>query len=114
MVEEHGRLFGGNNDWVGSLGNGFPQELDHLKAEWSASASDATDRFVLAGMFQLPVGRGSLIGSKMNRALDAVVGGWQLTTLLTFQSGQRSTFIWAMGGSRTETSGPTCCAARTS
>jgi hypothetical protein len=78
----------GNNDWVGSLGNGFPQELDHLKAEWSASASDATDRFVLAGMFQLPVGRGSLIGSKMNRALDAVVGGWQLTTLLTFQSGQ--------------------------
>jgi len=78
----------GNNDWVGSLGNGFPQELDHLKAEWSASANDATDRLVIAGMFQLPVGRGSLIGSKMNRALDAVVGGWQLTTLITFQSGQ--------------------------
>ena len=78
----------GNNDWVGSLGNGFPQELDNLKAEWSASASDATNRFVLAGMFQLPVGRGSLIGSNMNRALDAVVGGWQLTTLVTFQSGQ--------------------------
>jgi hypothetical protein len=78
----------GNNDWVGSLGNGFPQELDHLKAEWSASASDATHRFILAGIFQLPVGRKSLIGADMNRALDAVVGGWQLTTLVTFQSGQ--------------------------
>jgi hypothetical protein len=78
----------GNNDWVGSLGNGFPQELDHLKREWSASASDATNRFVLAGMFELPVGRGTLIGANMNRAFDAVVGGWQLTTLITFQTGQ--------------------------
>ena len=78
----------GNNDWVGSFGNGFPQELDHLKAEWSASASDATNRFVLAGMFDLPVGRGALIGANMNRAFDAVVGGWRLTTLITFQTGQ--------------------------
>jgi hypothetical protein len=78
----------GNNDWVGSYGNGLPQELDHLKAEWSASASDATNRFVLAGMFQLPVGRETLIGGNMNQALDAVVGGWQLTTLVTFQTGQ--------------------------
>ncbi|MGD0892962.1 MAG: TonB-dependent receptor [Terracidiphilus sp.] len=78
----------GNNDWVGSFSNGFPQELDHLKAEWSASASDATNRFVLAGMFDLPVGRGALIGGNMNRAFDAVVGGWQLTTLITYQTGQ--------------------------
>jgi hypothetical protein len=78
----------GNNDWVGSLGNGFPQELDNLKAEWSASASDATNRFVLAGMFDLPIGRNTLIGSNMNRALNAIVGGWQLTTLITYQTGQ--------------------------
>ena len=78
----------GNNDWVGSLGNGLPQELDHLKNEWSVSASDATQRFIIAGMFKLPVGRGSLIGAKMNRSLDALVGGWQLTTLYTAQSGQ--------------------------
>jgi hypothetical protein len=78
----------GPNNFIGTLGNGFPQELDRLKAEWSASASDATNRFVVAGMFQLPVGRGNLIGTNMNRALDAVVGGWQLTTLVTFQSGQ--------------------------
>ena len=78
----------GNNDWVGSLGNGFPQELDNLKAEWSVSANDATQRAIVAGIFQLPVGRESLIGSNMNRVLDAVVGGWQLTALVTFQGGQ--------------------------
>jgi hypothetical protein len=78
----------GFNAFVGTLNNGNPQELDNLKAEWSVSANDATNRFVLAGVFQLPVGRGSLIGSNMNRALDAVVGGWQLTTLTTFQTGQ--------------------------
>jgi hypothetical protein len=78
----------GPNNFIGTFSNGFPQELDNLKAEWSASANDATNRAVVAGMFQLPVGRGSLIGANMNRALDAVVGGWQLTTLLTLQSGQ--------------------------
>jgi hypothetical protein len=78
----------GNNNWVGTVGAGFPQELDNLKAEWAASASDATNRFVLAGIFDLPIGRGTLIGGDMNRALDLVIGGWQLTTLFTIQSGQ--------------------------
>ena len=78
----------GPNNFIGTFSNGFPQELDHLKSEWSVSANDATHRAVVAGMFQLPVGRGSLFGAHMNRALDAVVGGWQLTTLMTVQSGQ--------------------------
>ncbi len=78
----------GFNAFVGTLNNGNPQELDNLKAEWSVSANDATNRFVLAAVLNLPVGRGTLIGSNMSRALDAVVGGWQLTTLTTFQTGQ--------------------------
>ena len=82
----------GNNDWVGTLsgvnGSSLPQELDHLKREWSVSANDATNRLVGAVIFQLPVGRGYLVGANMNRALDAVVGGWQITALATFQSGQ--------------------------
>ena len=52
------------------------------------SANDATNRFVLAGVFQLPIGRGTLIGANMNRALNTLVGGWQLTSLITFQTGQ--------------------------
>ncbi len=78
----------GFNAFVGTLNNGNPQELDNLKAERSVSANDATNRFVLAAVFQLPVGRGTLIGANMNRALNSVIGGWQLTTLTTFQTGQ--------------------------
>ena len=78
----------GNNDWVGTLGYGLPQELDHLKREWSVSANDATNRLVASVIFQLPIGRGYLVGTNMNRALDAVVGGWQITALATYQTGQ--------------------------
>ena len=78
----------GFNAFVGTLNGGNPQELDNLKAEHSVSANDATNRVVAAIIFQIPVGRGNLIGSNMNRALDAAIGGWQLTTLSTFQTGQ--------------------------
>ncbi|HEX4005344.1 MAG TPA: TonB-dependent receptor [Acidobacteriaceae bacterium] len=78
----------GPNNFIGTFYQGFPQELDHLKAEWSISANDATNRAVLAGMFQLPIGRGGLIGAHMNRVVDGFVGGWQVTTLLTYQTGQ--------------------------
>jgi hypothetical protein len=78
----------GFNAFVGTLNNGNPQELDNLKAEWSVSANDATNRLVAAIIWQIPVGRGYLVGANMNRVLDGFVGGWQLTTLTTFQTGQ--------------------------
>ncbi len=78
----------GFNAFVGTLNNGNPQELDNLKAEWSVSANDATNRFVAAVVLKLPIGRGELLGGQMDRALDAAIGGWQLTTLTTLQTGQ--------------------------
>lgn len=76
------------NDFMGTLANGMPQELDHLNENWSVSANDATNRAVVAFMFQLPVGRGFIVGRNMNRALDAFIGGWQANALTTYQSGQ--------------------------
>ncbi len=64
-----------------------PQELDNLKAERSISANDATHRLVLATIVSVPVGRGLWIGHDMNRVLDTIVGGWSVSTILTFQSG---------------------------
>lgn len=87
----------GSNYFIGSLADGLPQELDNPQAEWSVSANDATNRLVVSAVYQLPIGRGSLIGANMNRALDAVVGGWQLTTLATYQSGQPLDIFMANG-----------------
>ncbi len=56
-----------------------------MKAEWSVSANDATNRFVLAAVLQLPVGRGDLIGGKMNRSFTDVekilLGGGMLRNI---------------------------------
>jgi hypothetical protein len=78
----------GRNNWVGSLASGLPQQLDRLNLEHSISANDAPQRFAGAVVVDLPFGRQQLIGGNMNRALDAVVGGWSVATMITEQSGQ--------------------------
>jgi len=73
---------------VGALGNGQPQQLDRLSAEHSIGASDTPQRLAAAVVVDLPIGRNQWIGGNMNRAVDAIVGGWSIATLVTQQSGQ--------------------------
>ena len=51
--------------------------------------SDQDQRHVFSSsiLWQLPVGRGRLFGSDMNRALDYAVGGWQLNTIAQLGTG---------------------------
>jgi hypothetical protein len=42
---------------------------------------------VLATIVEAPIGRGRWIGRDMNRILDIFVGGWSISTILTFQTG---------------------------
>ena len=78
----------GRNNWVGSLGNGLPQQLDRLYLEHSISGNDAPQRLAAAVVVNLPIGRNDWIGGNMNRGLDAVVGGWSVAAMITQQSGQ--------------------------
>jgi Carboxypeptidase regulatory-like domain/TonB dependent receptor len=78
----------GANAFVGTLNNGNPQQLDNLKAEHGISANDTPQRLAAAIIVELPIGREDWIGGNMNRALDAIVGGWNISTLITEQSGQ--------------------------
>jgi hypothetical protein len=78
----------GANAWLGNLFLDNPQVLDNLGAEHSISANDATHRFTMAFIFDLPFGRGRWVGNGMNRVADGIVGGWSLYSFLTFQSGQ--------------------------
>ena len=79
----------GRNNWVGAglLAVGV-QQLDNLAAEHSIGASDAPQRLAGAVVVDLPIGRNQWIGGEMNRAVDAVIGGWSVATLMTQQSGQ--------------------------
>jgi len=78
----------GRNNFVGSLSNGTVQQLDRLNLEHSIGANDTPQRLAVAVIVDLPVGRKQWIGGDMNRAFDAVVGGWSISTLITEQSGQ--------------------------
>jgi Carboxypeptidase regulatory-like domain len=44
-------------------------------------------RWITTAIYQLPVGRGRTFGNHMNRVMDAVVGGWQLSSIFLIQSG---------------------------
>lgn len=78
----------GANAFVGTLNNGNPQQLDQLNKEWGISANDTPQRLAAALIVDLPLGRGRWIGSDMNRLLDALVGGWSVSAMVTAQSGQ--------------------------
>jgi Carboxypeptidase regulatory-like domain/TonB dependent receptor-like, beta-barrel len=80
--------FVGNLNTIGNYTVGNPQQLDRLNNEWAVSANNATHRFVLASVFELPIGRGRWVGRDMNRFVDGVIGGWSINTIITLQSGQ--------------------------
>jgi hypothetical protein len=48
---------------------------------------DFPQRIVLSGVYELPVGKGRLIGSGMGRWMNMLVGGWQLEGMYEGQSG---------------------------
>lgn len=51
------------------------------------SAADRPQRLVISAIYELPFGRGQYFGSKVNRGLDLLIGGWQLNYIETIQSG---------------------------
>ena len=44
-------------------------------------------RWNTTGLFDLPVGRGRMIGANMSRFADSAIGGWRLAAILTTQTG---------------------------
>jgi carboxypeptidase family protein len=52
------------------------------------SPDERPHRVTLAGIYQLPIGRGRKFGGDLNRALDAFVGGWQLNGTYEWQKGE--------------------------
>ncbi len=59
-----------------------------VKGDFGLCDGDAADLWHAAATYDLPVGRGKLFGSTMNRAADLIVGGWEINGFYTFQSGQ--------------------------
>lgn len=59
-----------------------------ISADYSLCDVDVANVVHAAGTYELPVGRGRIFGSGMNKWMDAVVGGWDVNFIYTYQSGQ--------------------------
>ena len=54
-------------------------------------------RWETTALYDLPFGRGKMIGSSMNRAADLIVGGWRLSSILSVQTGPYETPYFPSG-----------------
>jgi hypothetical protein len=78
------------------------------------SAYDTTHSVNANFVYQLPFGRSRHFGTGMNRVLDAIVGGWEVTGLFRMTSGLPFTVIngqrwptnWNLGGNATPNGQP--------
>jgi hypothetical protein len=72
-------------DWLGGY-TGL-QNWKNLRQERSLATFDIPQRFVLSFDYQFPCGRGRTFGKSWNKAIDAFLGGWEISSILTFSSG---------------------------
>jgi len=63
------------------------QNVYDQRAEWAPCYYDATHVLSAYAVYDLPFGRGKQFGHDMNKAVDAVVGGWEVSPIIQFRTG---------------------------
>ena len=74
------RLFGTNAIY-------YQQNAFDLGAEYGPSPLDATHNFSSVVVYELPFGRRRHFGANINRAADLLLGGWKLSGLVSYFTG---------------------------
>lgn len=83
---------------IANYTHGRCRNIGSLRAQWlpgwdtsndyTLCDSDANHLVHVSGQYAVPVGTGRLLLRKSGRMMNAVVGGWQLNYIYTYQSGQ--------------------------
>jgi len=91
-----GKALTGAPDHISTSGGGAgfdtgtfkePQNGNNLRADRGLAEFDVKHRFVASYIWELPFGKGRHFGNDWNPAVDALLGGWQLTGIHALQSG---------------------------
>ena len=64
-----------------------PMNAHNHRLDYSRSSFDVDQRLVASFVYALPVGKGKRLLGNSSRAADALVGGWQVNGIVTFQKG---------------------------
>jgi hypothetical protein len=81
-TDEGGSALGAEN----AYSNGY-----NRRADYGPSENDIASRFNLSGVYEFPFGKGRRFAT--SKLADAVIGGWGLGGVLTFQSGPPFTVV---------------------
>ncbi len=103
LVERHmarGVLFTGAYTWSHAIDNspaGFDSDYRYggnvvdpfqwWTKERANSNLDVRNRFVFNALYELPFGRGRTFGSNWNTVEDSLIGGWEISPIVTLASG---------------------------
>lgn len=71
---------------LGGAADGF-RDSTNFAIERSLSAHDVRHSFVTTLVYEIPFGRGRRFGGNMNRFVDALAGGWQVSGIIRFATG---------------------------
>jgi hypothetical protein len=84
----HGMQFEGSYTWSKTfdMGEDF-QDYYNIEASRALSSTEQRHNFIMSFLYELPFGKGRGFGANLNRAWDAVVGGWQINGIVAFKSG---------------------------
>jgi hypothetical protein len=69
--------------------NGFAGHMDehNPRRDYARSDFDVGQRFVASYVYNLPIGHGKKVLNDASKPVDALVGGWSITGIATFQQG---------------------------
>ena len=82
-----------NSGYYGSWGaqadtaSPYWQNTWNPKAEWSPCYYDSTNALSAFAIYDLPIGQGKAVGKNMNKAANAVVGGWTVSPIISTYTG---------------------------
>jgi hypothetical protein len=77
----------GNSGWAFPGTGSSVRNSYNLAAESSVDVTDTPNSLVVSYNYELPFGAGKQFGHSWNRPLNAVLGGWQWSGILTAKSG---------------------------
>ncbi|UWZ83697.1 TonB-dependent receptor [Occallatibacter riparius] len=74
--------------WNNALSaSAYWQNVYDQRSEWAPCYYDATHVLSSYAVYDLPFGRGKMVASNINKAVDQVIGGWAVSPIVSFRTG---------------------------
>jgi hypothetical protein len=70
-----------------STASPYWQNIYDPGAEWAPCYYDETNNLTAYAVYDLPFGKGKQFGSSLNKAANAIVGGWTVSPIMTIHTG---------------------------